>query len=297
MSSIRDPPPMSEPYEGWKNEVHAWSILVVEKIPKTKQGIALFLSLKGDARKAASKVPLSDMQKDEGLNLVLAELDKFFLKDKDRAAFLAYDKFNAFRRPDGMSIKEFLMKFELLLNTCATHGIVIADKIVAHQMLQSANISQGKREIIITTLDTFTADKMRGQILRLFCEEQVPETGPSNQIKVKEEAEEGSSYVMFGSRKSNYQSQNSYQQPHSSYSQPQNNQNQFQSSRGRNKKGNSNRRRNYRNSNKSRPLKKNPVDEFGNTTFCDFCHSVYHYVDDCPDAKRSSYENTHDYNL
>ena len=28
MSSIRDPPPMSEPYEGWKNEVHAWSIYI-----------------------------------------------------------------------------------------------------------------------------------------------------------------------------------------------------------------------------------------------------------------------------
>ena len=92
MSSIRDPPKMSDPYASWKNEVNAWSILIEDKIEKKKQGIALFLSLEGDARKAAANVSITDMQKDDGLSLVLKELDKFYLKDKDRCGFLAWEK-------------------------------------------------------------------------------------------------------------------------------------------------------------------------------------------------------------
>ena len=60
--SIRDPPVMTEPYEDWKNEVYAWSCYVEDKTPLNKQGIALFLSLEGDARKAAAKVSLVNMK-------------------------------------------------------------------------------------------------------------------------------------------------------------------------------------------------------------------------------------------
>ena len=76
--SIRDPPKMSEPYAEWKEEVYIWSEFVVDKTPMTKQGLALFLSLEGDARKAAAKVKLVDMKKADGLQTVLKELDKFF---------------------------------------------------------------------------------------------------------------------------------------------------------------------------------------------------------------------------
>ena len=74
---------MSEPYTEWKDEIYIWSAYVLDKTPMNKQGMALFLSLEGDARKAAAKVKLTDMQTDDGLAKVLAELDKFYLKDKD----------------------------------------------------------------------------------------------------------------------------------------------------------------------------------------------------------------------
>ena len=275
---IRDPPVMSEPYEGWKNEVLAWSIYVEEKTPPKKQGVALFLSLQGDARKAAANVPLADMTKENGLNLVLAELDKFFLKDKDRSAFLAYDKFNQFRRPEGMSIKEFLIKFELLLNTCTTHEVDIPDKIAAYQMLQSVNISQNKREIIVTTLKDFSAENMRNQILRLFCEEQVPVVDQFSQISIKDEQQdEKSNYVMVGSSHNN------------SYSRNQNN-------RGRRSRG-SNRGHSSHQSRQEGQLRKNKSDEFGNTTMCDFCHSFYHYVARCPDKNKTFEKKDFEYSL
>jgi len=48
-----------------------------EKLDKKKQGPALFLSLTGDARKAALKIKLEDMKKENGVDLILAELDRF----------------------------------------------------------------------------------------------------------------------------------------------------------------------------------------------------------------------------
>ena len=165
---------MFEPYHEWKNEVRIWSEFIVEKIPANKQGMALFLSLEGDARKAAAKVTLEEMKTATGLDKVLEELDRFFLKDKDRAAFLAYDKFHAFRRPSDMSVQDFLIKFELLKNTCESHGFEVPDKIASHQMLQSVNITQQKRDIIVSTLSGFSSDNMRSQILRVFCENDIP---------------------------------------------------------------------------------------------------------------------------
>ena len=136
--------------------------------------MALFLSLEGDARKAAAKVKLEDMKKDDGLKKVIAELDQFFLKDKERAGFLAYDKFNKFRRPAGMSVQDFLLKFELLRNTCDSLEFPVSDKVVSHQMLESVNISSQKRDIIVSTLKDYSSKSMRSQILKVFCEDDIP---------------------------------------------------------------------------------------------------------------------------
>ena len=79
--NIRDPPPMSEPYAEWKNEILIWSDYIQDKTPLEKQGLALFLSLDGDARKAAAKVTLPEMKKTDGLQRVVKELNKFYLTD------------------------------------------------------------------------------------------------------------------------------------------------------------------------------------------------------------------------
>ena len=198
--SIRDPPKMNEPYTVWKDEIYIWSAYVLDKTPMNKQGMALFLSLEGDARKAAAKVKLTDMQTDDGLAKVLAELDKFYLKDKDRESFLAYERFTTFRRSEGVSMKDFLIKFELLRNTCSSYEVVIPDKIVAYQMLESANLPLMKKEVVKTTLTTYTADNMRSQILKIFCEEDVPNvSGHQDNIHIKSEPDEEFNITMFGS--------------------------------------------------------------------------------------------------
>ena len=260
--SIRDPPKMSEPYTEWKDDVLIWSAYVVDKTPMNKQGMALFLSLEGDARKAAAKIKLPQMQTNDGLSKVLGELDKFYLKDKDRESFLAYERFTTFRRSEGVSMQDFLIKFELLRNTCSSYEVEIPDKIVAYQMLESANLPMMKKEVVKTTLTTYTADNMRSQILKIFSEEDVPNvSGHHDHTHIKSEPEEEVNVALFGS------------------------------SGQKNRKGRRRDKPNYKqqanNSDNEGTLKTNPVDEFGEITTCDFCNSIYHYVPKCSDKRKS----------
>ena len=197
-----------------------------------KHGLALFLSLEGDARRAAAKVKPADMRKDDGLQMVLGELDNCFLKHRYIECFLAYDKFT--------------------------------NETVAHQMLESANLPLMKKELVKTTLTTFTSDNMRSQILKIFCEEDVPAVSDLDKMNIKSESpDEDVNITMFGSS--------------------------GQKSRNRKMRGSHRQQGNYSKyqENDGTYLRKNPLDEFGNVTTCDFCHSVYHYANKCPDKQRS----------
>ena len=267
-SSYKEPPALFDPYSEWKLEVAIWQAYVEGKLDATKQGPALFLSLTGDARKAALKVQLTDMKKATGVDIILAELDKFFLKDKDRSAFLAYDKFTKYCRLDGMAVKDFLLKFELLRNSCITHGIDIPDKIVAHQMLQSANFHADKRELIITTISTFSSENMRSQILKIFAEEPVPSTHSNSQmIDVKTEPVDESCMTFYGSQSSNSQNRSRRS---------------GQSRRNHGKSKYANFENSSRFSNSGRRI--NALDEHGNPLQCNYCCSIYHFEKNCPDA-------------
>ena len=59
----------------------------------------------------------------------------------------------------------------------------ISDRIIAHQMLEAANLPISKKELVKTTLKDFSSDDMRNQILKVFCEEEVPDVAVSSSDK------------------------------------------------------------------------------------------------------------------
>ena len=51
-----------------------------------KQALAVALSLKGRARDIALEIPADDLDKDNGMTMLIQELDKVFMREeKDRA--------------------------------------------------------------------------------------------------------------------------------------------------------------------------------------------------------------------
>ena len=94
----------------YKKEIKIWQVLT--DLPAKKQGPSLYLSLKGKARETALEI--DEIKKETGVQKILEPLEKLYLQDTNQSAYLAYQKFETFKRPDNMPMKEYLIKFEQL---------------------------------------------------------------------------------------------------------------------------------------------------------------------------------------
>ena len=126
------------------------------------------LSLSRNARKAARSVPIEDLKKDNGIDLMIVELDKYYSCDEGRRQMKAFDEFINFRRSEGMSVRDFLLQFELKHNACKTMKMDIPDNILAHSMLACANLPPDKKDIVSSCLTSFTSTNVREQIIKIF---------------------------------------------------------------------------------------------------------------------------------
>ena len=68
-------------------------------LEKDKQGPAIYLSLDEKIRKTCSDIKVKDLNSDDGVDILINKLKSLFAKDSNQAAYLAYDKFETFKRP------------------------------------------------------------------------------------------------------------------------------------------------------------------------------------------------------
>ena len=109
MATRIDPPTLgSEPYESYKQELLAWR--EVTDLRKEKQGVAIALSLpKNDKTQIREKVfdqiSIEDLKKEDGLDTLIAFLDKHLKKDDLADSLDKFGEFEDFQRKDGMYIR------------------------------------------------------------------------------------------------------------------------------------------------------------------------------------------------
>ena len=127
------------PYSEWKHEIKVWESFI--SYEKGKLGPCVFLSLSGDARAAAHEIPLDDLNKDDGLDKLIAKLDELYLKDKEGSAFEAYESFEKYQRPNDMDINRYINAFERLYQKAKGFELALPDGVLAYRLLKSANLS------------------------------------------------------------------------------------------------------------------------------------------------------------
>ena len=66
--------------------------MLFTSIDKKKQAHAAFLSLTGQARKAIVGLDIDKLSCDQGVENLIEELDKLYLKDSQYSAYEAYEK-------------------------------------------------------------------------------------------------------------------------------------------------------------------------------------------------------------
>ena len=166
-----------------------------------------------------------------------------------------------------MSINDYVVKFEALHRDAKAHKMDIPDGVLAYRLLNNANLSEDKKQLIKATLTKMEYNEMKEKLKKVFTSSNV--SHPSGHgIKHEPEHETlyssdmsdtffGNGYNYRGGRsrgRMNYRNMSS-------------------------RPNNANRIPNQRSPN----TKMNPVDSSGNLTRCLVCDSKYHWADKCPD--------------
>ena len=112
MSNV-DPPELKpdESYKAWKDKIRIWEKCTSTAAEARAPRIAL--SLKGAAEDVALKIPLGTLAAAGGVDELLTRLDGLFKEDEDQMTFNVYDQFEKFRRTEGMSMIQYMVKFVL----------------------------------------------------------------------------------------------------------------------------------------------------------------------------------------
>ena len=280
---LKTPPFMSDDmsYQEWKSEVELWC--EITDVPANKQGGSLFFTLQGDARDTVrAKVDKKRIASDEGVKDILAVLDNLYAKDEHQAGFTAYEEFVSFRRPHTMSIKDYVIQFNLKNSKLKTYKMDLPEGVLAYNLLIGANLSKEQQELCRATVADMTYLEMKKTIEKVAvpCSSQRP-----NQDRFKEYIEqEDSFYTHQQYHKSEEHQDLDFMPPYneSESLEPEETEETFYSNqhqwRGNHRFQQSNPSSGY---NYPKP---NPPNDYGKPSTCSFCHSIYHWIENCPHA-------------
>ena len=252
-----------EEFEDWLHETEIWQCLT--DLEKDKQGPAIYLSLDEKIRKTCSDIKVKDLNSDDGVDILINKLKSLFAKDSNQAAYLAYDKFETFKRPIDMNIVDFINEFERLYNNIKKYEMELPTGVLAYRLLKSADISEDKQQLARATLSEFSYECMKRQLKAIY--DNLSQEISSAPVKVEP------TYEVKGY---NRPGKDSY------YSRGQSS-NSFYGGRGRARfnRGRSQQNTDWRNqSSDSRDFRKqNLINTFsGKISRCAVCQSIYHWA-------------------
>jgi len=185
MSTYKHPPTFEKKdYCQWKKEVELWQMLT--EMDKTKQGVALALSLEGKAREIAIAIDKSLLTTDDGVKNVLTELDKLFEKEKTYQMYEAYTKFENLRKTEAMSMLDYIVEFEQLNKKC-TNLKIDTDALLALKLLYNANLSEQQRQLALTACPQMKYETMKNVLTRIFTNNKT-DLQMNSEVEIKEEA-------------------------------------------------------------------------------------------------------------
>ena len=280
--SVKWPPKLEgeEEYEQWKEDLNIWCSLT--SIEKGKQALAVYLSLSGRARVAASEIPKERLEQDNGIETLLAKLDVLFLEDKGRRKFSAFEDLYLLKRERNKEIKCFLAEFEHAYHKVTKQGLTLDDSVLAYMLLVSCGFDEKEKQLVMSAIREVTYANMKATISKIFVnlamgvKEQSAGGSSFSTIPIKSEplfVDEDSGVevgdaLYVGRGKRSWRSFRTRRGYRSRGRQQQGVEFQQQTGGGR---------------------KKNPLGLDGKVSRCIICDSIYHWARDCPDAYENKY--------
>ena len=143
-------------YERFKQELLAWR--EITELSKNKQGIAVALSLPDDDEnkikdKVFDQIALDELKDENGLNILIAFLDKHLGKDDLADSIEKFEDFDDFKRKDGQTIQEFIAMFDSKYRKIEKKDMSLPSEILAFKLLKKANITKEEKLLVLTGMN------------------------------------------------------------------------------------------------------------------------------------------------
>ena len=148
-------PSVIEDYYSFKKELLLWNQLT--DISVSKRAGYIVMNLPGIVK----KVMLDNIRHDEllngrvvsiaegevvmsGFDILIEELDRFFLLSVEEEAYLALECFESFRRTPDVHMMDYILEFEQLYNHVKRFDVSIPDYVLAYKLINNADISSSQ---------------------------------------------------------------------------------------------------------------------------------------------------------
>ena len=144
----------------------------VTDLRKEKQGVVIALSLpKGDKdqirEKVFDQISLDDLKKEDGLDILIAFLDKHLKKDDLADSLYKFGEFD-FHRHDGMSISEYIPSFDTRYRKIEKLKMTLPSEILAFKLLRKANIRKKEITLVLTGMNYFNKETLYDEAKKLL---------------------------------------------------------------------------------------------------------------------------------
>ena len=121
-----------EEIEEWLRELEI--LQCVMDLEKKKQGPVVYWSFTDKIRKSCSDTSGRDLHKDDGLDALIRKIRSLYVKGTNTLAFMAYDKFENFKRPDDMNIVDYINELERLNNQIKPFDMELPTGVLAYKI-------------------------------------------------------------------------------------------------------------------------------------------------------------------
>ena len=182
-------------YVNWKREIKIWEAFT--SLPDEKKAPAIFMTLIGEAREAVLNMDIEKLTDKLGVKYLIEELDKMYLKDESSQAYEAYECFEKFVRPHGMSISDYVIKFEQLYFKAKSFRMEIHDGVLAYRLLNSANLTLEQKQLVKATISKMDYSIMKDQLRKVFTSDIVKDS--SNNVKIEDEVKIEEDEIFYSS--------------------------------------------------------------------------------------------------
>ena len=161
-------------FEDWRMKIEGWMYLTRKSVEC--QGLVIVQGLEGKALSVVRGMTMENLIGENGAKDVLKKLDEYYKKERVFQVNDAVVAFAGAERKKGESVKEFILRFEYLVDECAKLGVTLMEgEAKGSFLMHKANITEDEKKMIMSACGMKSLDYslVRPVMKRLFENKEV----------------------------------------------------------------------------------------------------------------------------